>query len=147
MIVQTFLGNLPGRRLEDYRNSVPRYVKVLGIGPGARDIVESFNEQHRDNILVTNELDPHRLLPMDEPVNGLKPNAVIVVYQTGEEVKFPYLTDRTASMLSFIVVETPGVPAHTETNRKLRDIQAVADLYVTTSDREFVGELVGNLAS
>jgi hypothetical protein len=85
--------------------------------------------------------------PMDQPVNGIAPNAVVVVYSRGEQVKFPFLTDRTASMLSFIVLEDIEDRADPEVNRKVREIQAVADLYVTTSDKEFVAELVNNLAS
>ena len=75
------------------------------------------------------------------------PNAVIVVYQKGERAAFPFLTDRTASMLSLIVLETPEGEPNLESDRKVKQIQKVADLYVTTSDTDFVGELVDNLAS
>lgn len=147
MITQTFLGGLPGRRIDDYRNSTPRFVKVLGVGDSAGAIIEAVNAAHRDNILASGPLNPAHPAAMDEPVNGIQPNAVVVVYQTGEEVSFPFLTERTASMLSFIVVETAGRPPDGAAARKLREIQAVADLYVTTSDRDFVAELVDNLAS
>ncbi|MDB5538976.1 MAG: hypothetical protein JWQ89_703 [Devosia sp.] len=147
MITQTFLGGRPGQRIDDYRNSTPRFVKVLGVGDSARAIIERFNESHRDNIITTGALNPMRLEPMDEPVNGISPNAVIVVYQKGEHVAFPFLTDRTASMLSLIVLETPEGGSNVEADRKVRQIQAVADLYVTTSDTDFVNELVDNLAS
>ena len=147
MIVQTFLGGRPGQRIDDYRNSTPRYVKVLGVGDSARAIIASFNEAHRDNILTTGDLDPKELMAMDEPVDGIRPNAVIVVYQKGDPASLPFLTERTASMLSFVVLEAPGTPLDPEANRKVREIQAVADLYVTTSDTEFVAELVDNLAS
>jgi hypothetical protein len=50
-------------------------------------------------------------------------------------------------MLSFIVVEPNDTSVEGENNKKLRELRAVADLYVTTSDREFVAELVNNLAS
>lgn len=147
MIVQTFLGGLPGQRIDDYRNSVPRYVKVLGIGDTARDIVASFTDARRGNVLTTGMLAPKAPMAMDEPVDGLRPNAVVVVYQKGEEVTFPFLTDRTASMLSFVVLESGDDEPEPEARRKLREIQAVADLFVTTSDRDFVAELVDNLAA
>ena len=147
MITQTFLGGLPGKRIEDYRNSTPRFVKVLGVGESARAIVERFNDEHRENILMSGPIDPMGLKPLDEPVNGIKPNAVIVVYAKGEDVKFPFLTDRTASMLSFVVVEPNDSGVEGDGNPKLRSLRAIADLYVTTSDREFVSELVDNLAS
>ncbi|MGK9051104.1 hypothetical protein KXS03_05950 [Neorhizobium petrolearium] len=146
MIVQSFLGGRPGQRIEDYRNSVPRYVKVLAIGKSAESIIGAFN-RNRDNVLTTGPLDPDRRQPMDEPVNGIHPNAVIVVYQKGEEVRFPFQTERTASMLSFVVLEEPNARSHGEPNKTLKAIQKVADLFVTTSDQEFVGELIENLAS
>lgn len=147
MIVQTFLGGLPGQRIDDYSNSTPRYVKVLGIGDKARGIVASFTDAHRGNVLVTGNLMLKRPVAMDEPVDGLRPNAVVVVYQKGDEVKFPFLTDRTASMLSFIVIEADDDDPDAEARRTLREIQAVADLYVTTSDGDFVAELIDNLAA
>jgi len=146
MIVQSFLGGRPGQRIEDYRNSEPRYVKVLAIGKSAESIIAEFNRK-RDNILTTGPLDPDRRQPMDEPVNGIRPNAVIVVYQKGEDVRFPFQTDRTASMLSFVVLEELDARSGSEPNKTLRAIQKVADLFVTTSDRDFVGELIENLAS
>lgn len=147
MITQTFLGGRPGLRIDDYRNSSPRYIKVLGVGDSARNFIETFNDTHRDNVITSGQLNPMGLLPMDEPVDGIRPNAVVVIYQQGEQVKFPFLTDRTASMLSFVVLETGGKKPDAAENRKLRQIQAVADLYVTTSDTDFVTELVDNLAS
>jgi len=147
MITQSFLGGRPGRRIDDYRNSMPRYVKVLGVGDSARNFIETFNEAHRDNVITSGQLNPMGLMPMDEPVDGIRPNAVIVIYERGEDVKFPFLTDRTASMLSFVVLETGGRTPDAAEHRRLRQIQAVADLYVTTSDTDFVTELVDNLAS
>lgn len=147
MIVQSFLGGRPGLRIDDYRNSSPRYIKVLGIGKRAGAIIARHNELHRDNVLTQGELDPAGLRPMDEPVNGITPNAVVVIYETGDEVRFPFLAERTASMLSMVVLETEGTTATGIENKRLREIRAVADLYVTTSDPEFVAELIGNLAS
>lgn len=146
MITQTFLGDRPGTRIDDYRNSKPRYIKVLGVGENARAIIEKYNEAHRDNVIMSGELDPMGLQPMDEPVNGMTPNAVIVVYQKGERAAFPFLTDRTAPMLSLIVLEVPG-EINVEADRKVKQIQKVADLYVTTSDTDFISELVDNLSS
>ncbi len=147
MITQTFLGSRPGQRIDDYRNSTPRFIKVLGVGNNARAIIERFNETHRENVITSGALNPLRLEPMDEPVNGIAPNAVIVVYQKGENAAFPFLTDRTASMLSLIVLEVPDGEVNSEADKKVRQIQQVADLYVTTSDTDFVSELVDNLAS
>lgn len=146
MIVTSIVAPMPGGRINDYRNSEPRHVKLLAIGMSAEQIVRTFAESNRDNLLFFDAYHPPRLQALDEPVKGVKPNAVIVVYQNGEAAKLPFLVERTASMLSFIVLESQGAAA-TRDDRKLRELRAIADLYVTTSDVEFVSELVANLAS
>lgn len=146
MIVQSFLGGRPGLRIDDYRNSTPRHIKVLAVGKNAAEIIARHNTTHRDNVLTVDEIDPTGARLMDEPVNGITPNAVVVIYENGDEVRFPFLAERTASMLSFVVLETAVASSRLD-SKFLRDIRAVADLYVTTSDHEFVEELIGNLAS
>jgi hypothetical protein len=147
MIMQTVISRHPGKRIEGYRNSSPRIIKVLAVGQNAREIIQELTEEVRDNVLMSGSLDPHRLLPMDEPVNGVKPHAVVVVHQQGEPDTFPFVIERTAAMLSFIVLETNGILREKAESKKVRDIRAIADLFVTTSDPSFVKELVSNLAS
>jgi hypothetical protein len=147
MIMQTVIGRFPGKRIEGYRNSSPRIIKVLAVGRNARKVIEEINDEARENVLMSGSLDPHRLFPIDEPVNGVKPHAVVVVHQQGEPDAFPFLIERTASMLSFIVLETDGMLREQSESKKVRNIRAIADLFVTTSDPAFVRELVYNLAS
>jgi hypothetical protein len=145
MIFQTFIGRHPGKRIQGYRNSLPRYIKVIGLGKTACGIVSDLNSVDRPNVLTTGEIASRSQQALDGPINGLRPNAVIVVCQKGEDEMFPFTIDHTASMLSLIVIdaETPNV----EESHKVREIQKVADLYVTTSNKDFVAELVENLAS
>lgn len=147
MIVQSFLGGRPGLRIEDYRNSQPRYIKLIGVGERAAALIDQFNTANRNNVLTSGALESGVVRAMDEAVDGIRPNAVIVVYETGDEVHFPFLTDRAASMLSFVVLEQGGAALAVGESKQLRELRSVADLYVTTSDPEFVAELVGNLAS
>jgi hypothetical protein len=146
MIMQTFISR-PGKRIQGYRNSAPRFVKVLAVGDNAREVIDAVNAADRENVLMTGALDPNGLQPMDEPVQGMKPHAVVVVHQQGDQDRFPFLIERTASMLSFVVLETDGVLREKQENKKVRAIRAIADLFVTTSDPGFVTELVDNLAS
>ncbi|KFL25615.1 hypothetical protein [Paradevosia shaoguanensis] len=146
MIMHTFISR-PGKRIEGYRNSSPRFIKVLAVGENARDVIEAVNAEERENVLMTGPLDPNGLQPMDEPVQGIKPHAVVVVHQQGDQDKFPFLIERTASMLSFVVLEKDGILHERDESKKVRAIRAIADLFVTTSDPAFVTELVDNLAS
>lgn len=84
---------------------------------------------------------------MDLPVDGIRPHAVIVVHQEGEPDRFPFRIERTASMLSFIVLEDWARDREATSEGRMRGLRAIADLFVTTSDRDFVRELVDNLAS
>ena len=147
MIMQSIIQRFPGGRIQGYRNSSPRIIKVLAVGENARDVIDDVNADERDNVVMSGPLDPHGLRPMDDPVNGLKPHAVVVVHQQGDQDRFPFLIERTASMLSFIVLETDGMLREKAESKKVRDLRAIADLFVTTSDRGFVRELVNNLAS
>ncbi|MGQ7791201.1 hypothetical protein ACUN0C_02200 [Faunimonas sp. B44] len=147
MIVQSLISRHAGRRIDGYRNSSPRFIKVLALGPNAESVIAEVNKAERDNVLMSGRIDPGRSLPMDEPVDGKKPHAVIVVHEQGEQDQFPFLIERTASMLSFIVLENGRVFNENAENEKVRSIRAIADLFVTTSDRGFVRELVDNLAS
>ncbi|MEW6450659.1 MAG: hypothetical protein AB1490_08440 [Pseudomonadota bacterium] len=145
MVAKTVLGGHLGKRIEGYRNSVPRCVKVLGIGESARRIVSGVNRAHLKNVITAQKAAGPRLHAIDEPVDGLQPNAVIIVYRKGEDASFPFLIDRTASMLSLVIID--GDTSSAETSPRIRQLQAIADLYVTTSDNEFVAELVENLAN
>lgn len=147
MSTQSLLSRHPGARLEGYRNSTPRYVKVLAVGPKAEQIIADINDQGSDNVLFSGRLDPHRPLPMDAPVDGTKPHAVILVLQQGALKPFPFLVERTASMLSVVLLEPEGARDEMVESRAMHDIRAIADLFVTTTDRGFVRELVDNLAS
>ena len=147
MIIASCLESRPGKRIEGYRNSEPRHVKLLGVGRAAEAIVQEFSKGKSTNILLLSDDAAHRLQMLDEPVDGVRPNAVIVVYQSGDSAAdIPFMVERTASMLSLIVLET-NVRDDDRAVPRLRQLREVADLYVTTSDAEFVDELVRNLAS
>jgi hypothetical protein len=146
MIVQSFISRRPGKRIEGYRNSSPRFIKLLALGANAETIIAEVNKGERGNVLLSGPLAPNRPMTMDQPVSGIEPHAVIVVHEQGEVDDFPFLIERTASMLSLIVLENGGIFSETQ-NKTVRDIRAIADLFVTTSDPGFVQELVSNLAS
>lgn len=146
MIIQTMISR-PGARIQGYRNSSPRCIKVLAVGENARELIAQVHEAVPGNVLMSGSLTPNGLQPMDEPVNGIAPHAVVVVHQQGEQDQFPFLIERTSAMLSFIVLENEGILNEQSESLTVRKLRAIADLFVTTSDQEFVGELVSNLAS
>ena len=147
MITHSILSRYPGSRIEGYRNSTPRFIKLLAVGKNAGELINEINDHERENVLTSGRVEIDPSTPMDEPVDGIKPNAVIVVHEEGETDQFPFLIERTASMLSFIVLEDGSVRREAAANGKMRQLRDIADLFVTTTDRGFVRELVDNLAS
>jgi hypothetical protein len=147
MAMQSLISRYPGTRIQGYRNSAPRFVKVVAMGPEAEAALSALNRRERGNILMSGRVQEGAPVPMDAPVDGVKPHAVIIVHQQGEATAFPFLVERTASMLSLVVLETAGALDEQAENQTMRQIRALADLFVTTSDRDFIQELVDNLAS
>ena len=147
MPTQSLIRRHPGARIQGYRNSSPRFIKVVAMGPNAERALSKLVERERDNVLISQKLDAHQKVPMDAPVNGITPDAVILVHHQGEQGAFPFLVERTASMLSLVVLETEGALDETAESKTVRNIRAFADLFVTTTDSDFVRELVDNLAN
>lgn len=145
MEVTQFLDRKPGRRIEGYRNSRPRIVKVLGVGDSASAVVRRYGRSRGANVLAPATGDPDRPESLDARVDGLAPHAVVLVLQ-GQPERLPFVIERTAAMLSVVLIEP-------ETGRTdhgagiLPSVRAVADLFVSTSDPDFVDDLVANLAS
>ena len=146
-MLQSLISRYPGARLDGYRNSMPRTVKLIAIGPGAERLVAEMIDGNQDNVLIADGIDLDHCVPLDEPVNGHRPHAVILVHEDGEVGRFPFLIERTASMLSLVVLEDRAPGRQNAQSGRVRDLRAIADLFVTTSDRDFVRELVDNLAS
>ena len=147
MIVQSLISRFPGTRIEGYRNSKPRIIKLLAVGPNAAGLISDLDCHELGHVLMTGRIDPENLTPMDDPVDGVRPNAVIVVHEEGEAEYFPFLIERTASMLSLIVLLDDSSIVTRVKNDKVKELRAISDLFVTTTDRSFVRELVYNLAS
>jgi hypothetical protein len=146
MMSMTIVGSRPGRRLEGYRNSTPRTVKVLGVGAMAEAVLQDLAADPKGNILIQEAPTPEPL-PLDAPLYGLAPGAVIVVLDALEGcASFPYRIERTAATLSVIVLEPLGQAQADKRIPDLSRIRGVSDLFATTSDPEFVYDLVVNLA-
>ena len=147
MIMQSLISRFPGTRIEGYRNSKPRIIKLLAVGPNAARLISDLDCHELGHVLMTGRIDPENLTPMDNPVDGVRPNAVIVVHEEGEVEYFPFLIERTASMLSLIMLLDDSSVVTRVENDKVKELRAISDLFVTTTDRSFVRELVYNLAS
>ena len=145
MLVHQFLDRKPGKRIDGYRNSEPRIVKVIGVGSAAGKAVERYNRARYGNVLAPIHVDAGSPVRIDQAVDGVQPNAIVLVLH-GTFNHFPFVIERTAATLSVILVEPENGTEETPQGA-LPQVRAVADLFISTSDLDFVHELVENLAS
>lgn len=132
----------PGIRVVGYRNSVPRIVDVVGLGPEARRLVARLGAM-RPNLRITDRPSLDATAPGAEPAQA---NLTVVVHVSGEAVEPWPIPHRPPSSLSFVVIE-PIDRLRAGRDPALAALRGAADLLVTTPDEDFVADLVDNLSS
>ena len=147
MVSEALLRRLPGTRIQGYRNSMPRNIKLIATGPKSDAMLQLLHFHGRDNIVFSKGVNLGAARRLDAAIEGVLPHAVIVVHQQGDMEYFPYLIEKTTAMLSLVVVETVGTLHEKHENITMRKIRALADVFATTSDYAFVEELVESLAA
>jgi hypothetical protein len=145
-VAETAASTRRGQRLQSYRNSVPREVKLIGVGQGGLEIVKRIAQARLPNVMPVALSDGAQLAPLDAPVAGRRPNIIVLVYRSGDPVVIPAIIERPAPLVSFVLLEPP-CQASQGKSETVRWLRAIADVFVTTSDDDFVLDLVGNLAS
>jgi len=139
-----------GRRIADYRNSVPRLVKVIGIGAAAEALAEDIAAGARGTVVLGRRegTDGPEHWPLDAPVSGVVPGAVVVVMtQSSAPQALRHRIERTAATLSVVMLDSGEAAVPPEVASLRQHLRGVADMFAATSDPEFVQELVANLAS
>jgi hypothetical protein len=134
-----------GQRIGNYRNSTPRFIKLLGLGKGGSKLAKSVADRGFANDDVTTDLASigWSELMAGGPCNS-RVNMVVIVCAEGDEALFKPDHARPDVMVTFVVVR-PGIDG-TETS-SFATARACSDLFVTTSDLDYVPELIANLAS
>jgi hypothetical protein len=137
----------PGR-IGGYRNSTPRRVKLIGIGEGAKAVVARVAQARLPNVLVAPQSEDAITAALDAPVKGASPNMIVLVYRSGDRVALPRLADRPKLLVTLVRLEDAGTSTHALAHDANADtLRALADLFITTTDAEFVLELISNLTS
>jgi hypothetical protein len=127
---------IPGSRIAGYRNSSPRLIRLLGLGErGGLPNVE----------VVTNA----RPVGWDDIASerpGERTNMVVIVCGEGDERLFNPSQGKPNMLVTFVVLKHSGdMPATDEA--RVAAMRGLSDLFVTTSDGDYVGDLIDNLAS
>jgi hypothetical protein len=137
---------IPGTRIGGYRNSLPRRIRLLGLGTHGSNVAREVGARNYPNVEVMTEARP---LGWDEIVKeccGEPANMIVVVCGHGDERLFSPAQGRPAALVTFVLL-IEGGNASVGDDRHLAKMRGQSDLFVTTSDNDYVGELIDNLAS
>jgi len=137
---------LPGRRIGHYRNSARRRIRLYGLGRTGASIAQAVGARGLPNVEVRTG---SRAAGWDE-IAGAQPdpatNMVVVVCGEGDEELFRPEPARPSSLVTFVLLQREGDLLVVRQDSVSR-ARGAADLFVTTSDRDYVADLIDNLAS
>ena len=140
------LAALPGRRIGHYRNSALRHIRLYGLGQTGASVARAVGERGLPNVDIRTG---SRAAGWDE-IAGTQPdpatNMVVIVCGEGDEELFRPERERPASLVTFVLLQRQGNLLVVRQDSVAR-ARGSADLFVTTSDRDYVADLIDNLAS
>jgi hypothetical protein len=146
MDIRPDLSIIPGRRIEHYRNSSQRHVKLYGLGQAGAKIARTVSERGYPNVAVDAGNRPVDWSDIAGGASAAETNMFVVVCAEGDQALFRPRSERPAPLVTFVLLqEGDGGPMLAD--GALPNIRAYCDLFVTTSDVDYVGDLIDNLAS
>ena len=115
---------LPGSRMGGYRNSSPRLIRLLGLGEEGSKVARKVAQRGRPNVEVRTNARPVGWEEIAEARPGAPTNMLVtfVLLQHGQR--------------------QPAAP-----DQRAANARGFSDLFVTTSDADYVSDLIDNLAS
>lgn len=137
---------IPGGRIVGYRNSSPRLIRLLGLGEYGSRIVREVATRGFPNVDVVTDVRPVDWDDIAKERPGERTNMVIIVCGQGDERLFSPSRGKPNMLVTFVVLkEISEVPATDDS--WVAQMRGLSDLFVTTSDSDYVGDLIDNLAS
>jgi len=141
---------VPGRRIANYRNSSKRLIRLLGLGERGIGIARDVAKRGFGNVEIMTNARPVGWDDIARERSGERTNMIVVVCGEGDERLFSPSRGRPDMLVTFVVLKDIDHSAD-ETlaidEPRLAQMRGQSDLFVTTSDSDYVGELIENLAS
>ncbi|HEY1541784.1 MAG TPA: hypothetical protein VGG01_05200 [Xanthobacteraceae bacterium] len=141
------LTTIPGRRIGGYRNSARRHIKLYGLGRTGASVAQAVGARDLPNVEVRTGT---RAVGWAEITGGAASardtNMVVIVCAEGDEELFRPERERPASLVTFVLLQQHGNMLVVR-QPSVAGARGSADLFVTTSDRDYVSDLIDNLAS
>ncbi len=137
---------IPGSRIAGYRNSSKRLVRLLGLGARGSTIAREVATRGLRNVEIETNVRPVGWDDIAKERAGERTNMIVIVCGEGDERLFSPSRGRPDMLVTFVVLkDIDQIPATDEL--RVAQMRGLSDLFVTTSDHDYVGDLIENLAS
>jgi hypothetical protein len=141
------LTNIPGRRIGGYRNSSRRHIKLYGLGETGAAVARGVGARGLANVEVRTGTRAAGWAEITGSAASTRDtNMVVIVCGEGDEALFRPERGRPASLVTFVLLQQHGNLLVVR-EESIAGARGSADLFVTTSDRDYVADLIDNLAS
>lgn len=137
---------IPGSRIGGYRNSHPRHIRLYGLGAVGATIVREIGRTGRPNVAVRSGSSPVGWAQVAGDMPDPNTNMIIIVCGEGDEILFDADGNKPASLVTFVLLQSAR-NVLVVGGKGLVRARGQSDLFVTTSDVDYVADLIDNLAS
>jgi hypothetical protein len=137
---------IPGRRIAGYRNSTPRLIRLLGLGQHGSEVARAVATRRHPNVEVMTNARSVGWDDIAQERAGERTNMIVIVCGEGDERLFNPVQGKPDMLVTFVVLKQSDGLATTDEGR-VANMRGLSDLFVTTSDSDYVGDLIDNLAS
>jgi hypothetical protein len=137
---------IPGARIAGYRNSSPRLIRLLGLGEHGSRVAREVAARGFPNVEVETNARPVGWDDIAKERPGERTNMVVVVCGEGDERLFSPTQGKPSMLVTFVVLKESSEAPATD-DLRLAQMRGLSDLFVTTSDSDYVRDLIDNLAS
>jgi hypothetical protein len=139
-------AEIPGHRIGHYRNSSPRLIRLLGLGEAGANIARAVAERGLPNVEVMTNARPVGWGELADERSGERTNMLVIVCAEGDERLFRPERGKPDMLVTFVLLQSTGC-MQAAGDERLANARGFSDLFVTTSDADYVAELIDNLAS
>ena len=140
------LTTIPGRRIGGYRNSARRFIKLYGLGEAGASVAQAVGRRGLPNVEVRSGTGAAGWREIAGGAPDRDTNMFVIVCGEGDEALFRPERERPGSLVTFVLLQREGNLLVVR-EPSVSYARGAADLFVSTSDRDYVAELIDNLAS
>jgi hypothetical protein len=138
---------IPGARISNYRNSARRAIRLIGLGAAATDVVNRIGRRGLSNVTTTSRDAAVDWRTIAERTRDGDLNMIVIVCREGDEHLFRPSGDRPDMLVTFVLLQGEVRSSGHALAPHLERARQACDLFVTTTDPDYVSELIDNLAS